>query len=259
MRVLVLAMLVAALAGGSVVAGPVPLSAEGELSISGTFWEDLDMDGYRDDGEPVARGAVFLLPENQHFRHAVAGADGRYTFDGLEPGAYLVRLNPPGYDFVSTYPARVFQGEVEVVINLAASVDSIDFGWVGVENVTVIGHLRPDGIQTASGVVTEDGVRLGDVEVKGFIGGQQCAFARPYAAPADTGPGSFSLLFAPDLLIKGCGRAGDIVHFTVNGRSANETITYPPASETLNLTVGESDRRPPADIRPPDTGDGGLR
>lgn len=63
-------------------------------------WNDLDMDGVQDDGEPGLSGVSILLDGTDVYGRMVssmttADSDGHYFFD-LQPGSYKVRFEPPG-------------------------------------------------------------------------------------------------------------------------------------------------------------------
>ena len=75
------------------------------VSIYGGVWEDLNMDGSWDVGEPPLAGAMLTLrylPEGGGLQVVVGtrttGLDGLYRFDSLAPGQYyLSEQGPPGY------------------------------------------------------------------------------------------------------------------------------------------------------------------
>ncbi len=81
-----------------------PGSATGaDLSISGTVWEDLNADGAR---QPSENGvSVFLsLSTFTGLRTTRGGDDGHYSFEGVSPGSYVVRLSDTA--LFLTYPSR---------------------------------------------------------------------------------------------------------------------------------------------------------
>lgn len=66
------------------------------------MYEDLNNNGLRDEGEPPVPGAKIEASEyisKTFLQIFTTGADGRYWFDYLQPGAYRVREiePPPGY------------------------------------------------------------------------------------------------------------------------------------------------------------------
>ncbi len=87
------------------------------VSIGSFVWEDLDVDGVQDAGEPgIVNATVALLVEdpnnagafiaatdidNASVTNVTTGADGLYEFDNLPPGDYRVRVTPPS-GFVAT-------------------------------------------------------------------------------------------------------------------------------------------------------------
>ncbi|MEM6312444.1 MAG: FG-GAP-like repeat-containing protein, partial [Planctomycetota bacterium] len=78
-------------------------------TISGTKFEDLDGDGFRDPGEGPLGGVTIYLDLNDNAAldpgepQTTTAADGTYTFDPLAPGDYIVReVVPEG--FIQTGP-----------------------------------------------------------------------------------------------------------------------------------------------------------
>ncbi len=83
------------------VAGEVP------GSVTGTAWHDTDGDGLRADGEPLFGGVTVelvdadgevVLDANGRPMSTTTAQDGTYSFTGLAPGSYTVRMTlPDGY------------------------------------------------------------------------------------------------------------------------------------------------------------------
>ena len=71
----------------------------GTLSIGNLVWFDLDGDGAVDDGEPVLDGVNVRLLDADNGNAEVAttttDSNGRYLFDGLTPGNYIVEVQTP--------------------------------------------------------------------------------------------------------------------------------------------------------------------
>ena len=77
--------------------------------IHGTKFEDINGDGSHDSGEPGLEGVTIFVDLNRNNildtgePSTVTDAEGKYWFDGLEAGAYVVReIVPAG--FVQTFP-----------------------------------------------------------------------------------------------------------------------------------------------------------
>ncbi|MFP4031440.1 MAG: SdrD B-like domain-containing protein [Desulfococcaceae bacterium] len=72
-------------------------------SIGDRIWYDLDGDGIQDPEEPGVSGAVVRLLDadgDAPLAETVSDGLGRYRFDGLSPGQYLVEfVPPPGFVF----------------------------------------------------------------------------------------------------------------------------------------------------------------
>jgi hypothetical protein len=80
------------------------------VKISGTVFNDADSDGFRDAGEAgLSNWRVFLDANNNGVldlgeKNVLTNAAGSYTFNGLAPGVYRVRVQPKVF-FTQTAPA----------------------------------------------------------------------------------------------------------------------------------------------------------
>jgi protocatechuate 3,4-dioxygenase beta subunit len=99
-------------------------------NVRGVVFNDADDDGLRDDGEPGLGGVVVFLDtdkdgvKDEGEKGTLSNADGRYAFEGLEPGAYRVReIVPQG--FVRTVPA---DGFYDVNVTAGGNVNDRNFG-----------------------------------------------------------------------------------------------------------------------------------
>jgi hypothetical protein len=206
--------------------------AEGlDLTISGVIWEDLNLDGQRQDAEPGLRTSIRL--SGPAAATMTTGADGSYRFRGLAAGQYRLALGEAGQNFLATYPVSTVRGPIAVDVALGVeSLDRMDFGLTR-------------NFSTLSGIAWVDANRTVEPEVHAFVDGRLCSFPRPsVVSPTDIGPGFYQIYFPPQELLASCARDGAVVSFTVNGRPANETIVFP------ERTVSVAD---PSPIRPPDT------
>ena len=73
-------------------------------SIGDFVWLDKDKDNVQDPDEPGVAGAIVTLYDdnNEVVGTQTTGADGKYLFQGLNPGSYYVSFQPPaGYGFVT--------------------------------------------------------------------------------------------------------------------------------------------------------------
>jgi hypothetical protein len=76
-------------------------------AVEGFAYNDINKNGSRDDGEPGVAGAVMSLSDlvTTDKYTATSGADGKYRFEGVEPGQYTLKEKtaPPGYLKNSTF------------------------------------------------------------------------------------------------------------------------------------------------------------
>jgi protocatechuate 3,4-dioxygenase beta subunit len=147
-------------------------------------WLDTDRDGIHDTGEPGLAGITVTLldADGNVLATTVTDADGKYLFDGLEPGEYTTKITvPPGYvastaieqdsallttdgasdltlDF-GLYPALVSVGDF---VWLDTDRDGIhDTGEPGLAGITVT-LLDADGNVLATTTTDADGKYLFD-------------------------------------------------------------------------------------------------
>ncbi len=146
-------------------------------SICGKKWLDGDEDGAKDPGEPGMQGVTIeLRKDGSKIAETVTGADGSYSFTGLEPGIYSVReIVPSGYHATTadSYVVEVVSDQVATrdfgnALN-PAPLGSIsghkwrDYDWdgehdagePGVGGVTI--ELWKDGSKIASATTAVDG------------------------------------------------------------------------------------------------------
>ena len=138
------------------------------VSVGDTIWEDLNANGYQDDGEPGLAGitvsiteADAVTPVYDVFGEQVAsvstGASGYYHFENLVPGNYIINVQPPekGYQLspdganVDSNPSNTDSNCVSVEGGFQTRTFSLfDQASVGaVDNPTVdCGFYRPVGV-----------------------------------------------------------------------------------------------------------------
>ncbi|NPV60565.1 MAG: hypothetical protein HPY75_13020 [Actinobacteria bacterium] len=89
-------------------------------SIYGFKWLDADGDGIHSEDEPAVAGVKLILQAEGVLEERVTDSEGRYSFEGLLDGQYLVKEEVPEGHYAT--------GPVEVGISLAAGEDRrIDF------------------------------------------------------------------------------------------------------------------------------------
>ncbi len=107
---------------------------EGDKSISGMKFYDLNADGVKDEREPGLEGFTIRLTKPDGTTvDATTGLDGSYGFSKLKPGTYTVsEVLQPGW--IPTVPA----GGVRVVVITDADsvVGGVDFGNIGTMTIS---------------------------------------------------------------------------------------------------------------------------
>ena len=92
----------------------------GVSSIGDMVFEDLDRDGIMDPSEPGVSGVTVELQDANGvvLTTTTTNADGKYLFEGLAPGVYMIRfVTPSGY--AVTLPNRGDSDELDSDINMA--------------------------------------------------------------------------------------------------------------------------------------------
>ncbi len=126
-------------------------------SIGDTVFLDEDGDGIQDDGEPgVPDVPVTLIDgDGDVIDTTVTDEDGKYIFDGLLPGDYIVEIDPPS-DMIISPPdqggdddldsdADPTSGRTPVVqIGEPADITNVDFGLIPVPNLVLTKNLADD-------------------------------------------------------------------------------------------------------------------
>jgi hypothetical protein len=85
--------------------------------------------------------------------------------------------------------------------------------------------------------VTVDGAPTA-ARVEAFVNGKECSFRSGIRSPHAI-PDLYLLAVASEALIPGCGRPGDEVRFTIDGRPANETAVWQMDLSWLPLSTGQ--------------------
>ena len=138
-----------------VVAWPGASAAAASSSVSGFAYQDANRNGIRDAGEaPFGGHQLYLIAGSTLVDTVSTGADGSYTFSGVEPGTYLVRYASSPWrtirdEWVPTTTGSVWP-EVRVTVS---DVATVDIGWRRIVTSTTLG-------QPISSVTGADGLRV---------------------------------------------------------------------------------------------------
>ncbi len=129
------------------------------ITISGTVFEDVDLDNARDAGEPGLAGETLTLYElaegtyESTGRTATTDAHGNYRFADVLPGTYrIVETQPAGYFSVAATAGTVDgvqRGMVESVdvirdVQLSGGEDSVGNDFAEARPATLSGHVYHD-------------------------------------------------------------------------------------------------------------------
>ena len=134
----------------------ITMVVAGNSTISGTVFQDYNLDGQQDGGEPGLAGQIVSLYQidngvlNQVGSPSTTNANGAYSFTSLVPGNYSVRLQALGGAIVSM-PSI---GSYSVTIN-GSDLTNQDFADV-LTSITVPLTLPPNTAFPAQGTANAD-------------------------------------------------------------------------------------------------------
>lgn len=118
-------------------------------TVSGRIWVDSNADGVMDAGEPVLADVEVALMNGSGrniLETATSDADGRFSFDAVRPGSYMLRVSSPdGY---------VFSG---AMVGSPLPVNSERDGRVYTPSFTLLGGARVEGV--GFGLYTQSAVK----------------------------------------------------------------------------------------------------
>jgi len=243
---------------------------EAQAMVSGMVWEDINGNASFDPGERLVVGQELLL-EGPHGGSSHIRTDGNGSFQFNEaggvpitPGSYRLLLGGGVNEWVATSPRRILGGPI---------VFDLTVGSTPVE--VKIGLVSQASLAQFRGTAVVNGQAVERLVVEALVNGRLCSFPSGFIYPHDGSddPSSrYWVAVASDALMPGCGRPGDQVSFRVNGLLAHQTAAWQPGTTILDLNVGAAvpatptgpNPSPPTKpqasaIRPPDTGDAGLR
>jgi uncharacterized repeat protein (TIGR01451 family) len=121
-----------------------------EATLAGRVWLDNDGDGLQDTGEPGAGGVTVDLLDSGFAVVAsiVTGGDGTYSFTGLGPDTYTVRVDStalPAGSVATADPDGTLDDQTTRAVVLGDSVVGLDFGYRPPAAVTGVVFSDDDG------------------------------------------------------------------------------------------------------------------
>ncbi|HQK12556.1 MAG TPA: SdrD B-like domain-containing protein [Anaerolineae bacterium] len=164
-------------------------------SIGDYVWMDLDRDGFQDVGEaglPNVKVNLYKSDGTTLLASAYTDSDGRYRFESLTPGGYVVKVDTTtlpngGTNIVNTYdpdqPAGGDSSSGVITLTAGQRVDTADFGYAPSATKAAIGDYiwsdaDNDGIQDPG----EPGIEGVTVALKDAATGATIATATTDAA-----------------------------------------------------------------------------
>ncbi|MDD2647294.1 MAG: SdrD B-like domain-containing protein [Eubacteriales bacterium] len=118
--------------------------------IAGSAWEDLNLNGLLDEGEPTLEGVSVTLLGLEGENSVVTGADGAYRFDNLMPGEYQLAFTlTEGHLFTTASPWGTEMGSVAEAGN-------------GLDGLSPVLTLSMGGAYLSAGVGTISPGSIGD-------------------------------------------------------------------------------------------------
>ncbi|CAL1125111.1 unnamed protein product [Cladocopium goreaui] len=120
-------------------------------SISGRVHSDRDGDcEFTEGDEPIAGVTIYLLDSTgNRIASTLTDADGRYTFDNLEPGVYgIEEVQPEGYydsgDHVGTGGGTLVAPDTITGITVGAGVAVVNYDFCEHDPASLSGHVYAD-------------------------------------------------------------------------------------------------------------------
>jgi len=167
----VLANATNALIGKSVGVGTIIDDEITPGSISGYVYFDSNNNGVRDAGETGLANVFIDLQgvalQTPVFQSTITGADGSYTFPGLQPGRYIVREVQPGFytdglDAIGSQGGLVFDDELHIELGESIHGFENNFGEGGLRSQFLTKRLFMGSTPT-DGLITGLSVAAGDM------------------------------------------------------------------------------------------------
>ena len=116
-------------------------------SIGDFVFNDLDSDGFQDDGEPGVNNVTVRLqtPKSETIREVVTDSNGFYLFDNLDAGDYKITVvEPDGFDGFTIQNARGVDDTADSDVNPNTGMSPVIHLDPGEDNTTVDVGLVPE-------------------------------------------------------------------------------------------------------------------
>ena len=139
-------------------------------NITGVKFYDKDLDGVRDDGEPGLAGWTIKLDGETDYglevhRTATTGANGRYAFEMLQPGAYEITEVMPGSEWIATTTLPQVRDSSGAMEEFAFVVDIGNVRYAKICGYKFLDTYADDYPFWPNGMFDEDEFGLGNWEI----------------------------------------------------------------------------------------------
>ena len=210
-------------ASGGVIAGELATG-----TITGVVFDDINGDGVQDEGEPgLAKKDIRLDGVTKLTR--LTSDDGSFSFDGVDPGDYVLSTNIPNgvglcADFAFTFDPLVRSWCLSFALPWHETPEAVPITVEPGSQFMLELPTRPADVAFVTGIaILEDDYAPDGTAVTAFLDGQECG------STTTGGPELNYELFVLGARERGgCADPGDTVTFEVGGVPVQETITFTP-------------------------------
>ena len=158
--------------------GSVAFAASG--SISGSAYQDMDRDGFRDAGEqPFSGHQIYLFnAAGSYVAGVTTNSDGQFVFTGLADGSFTVEYAAPSWWNIreSWVPTTTGSIKPRMVVGIIGGASEVaNFGWRPIVRSTdlaapIARYVGSNGLQVAAYNDAVDPHELFDALMRGWVG-----------------------------------------------------------------------------------------